>query len=302
MDQAQTKPNRNMKRRDFIQTAALAAVGTMGLSSWSPGARYKVGIQLYTLRDVIFKDTDGTLKQLADLGYQELEAFGYNNGMLFGKKAKEFGDYVKSLGMNLSSGHYALGKSEKTKANKGTMLNEWERAVTDAKDAGQEFMVLAYLQDDERKTIDDYKWVCEKLNRAGEVCNKNGIRMQYHNHAFEFDKIDNQIPFDLMLKELDPKLVGMEMDLYWATFANVNPVDYFNKYPGRFEQWHLKDMDKTERKKNADLGNGSIDFKQLLTYAKQAGLKHAYVEHDSYPSSSWESVKADIGYAKKLLE
>ena len=161
---------------------------------------------------------------------------------------------------------------------------------------------MAYLQDDERKTLDDYKFACEKLNWAGEICKKNGIRMQYHNHAFEFDKIDNQTPFDLMLKEIDPKLVGMEMDLYWIAFANVDPADYFKKFPGRFEQWHMKDMDKVDRKKNADLGNGSMDFKKLLTYGKQAGLKHVYVEHDSYPASSWESVKADIGPAKKLLE
>ncbi len=291
-----------MKRREFIQTTAMAAVGSVALSSWSPAAKYKVGIQLYTLRDVIFKETNATLKQLSELGYQELEAFGYNNGMLFGMKAKEFGDYVKSLGMTLTSGHYALGKSERMKAAKGTLLNEWERAVTDAKEAGQEFMVLAYLQDDERKTLDDYKFACEKLNWAGEICKKNGIRMQYHNHAFEFDKIDNQTPFDLMLKEIDPKLVGMEMDLYWIAFANVDPADYFKKFPGRFEQWHMKDMDKVDRKKNADLGNGSMDFKKLLTYGKQAGLKHVYVEHDSYPASSWESVKADIGPAKKLLE
>ena len=103
MDQTQTKPNRNMKRRDFIQTAALATVGTMALSSWSPAAKYKVGIQLYTLRDVIFKDTDGTLKQLAALGYQELEAFGYNNGMLFGMKAKELDRSMCSMRKHVSS-------------------------------------------------------------------------------------------------------------------------------------------------------------------------------------------------------
>lgn len=291
-----------MNRRKFIQTSTLAVAGTATFTSMafpSP-ASSKIGIQLYTLRDVIFKDAKGVLKQLADLGYQELETFGYNDGMLFGMKAKEFGDYVKSLGMSVPSGHYSLGKSERSKARKGTILNDWERAVTDAKEVGQEYMVLAHLADDERKTLDDYKFVCEKLNTAGELCKKNGVRMNYHNHAFEFDKFGDQLPYDFMLTELDPKLVGMEMDMYWTTFAERNPVDYFEKYPGRFEQWHLKDMDKTDRKKNADLGTGSIDFKKLLSYASLAGLKHAYLEHDSFPKSSWESVKADIVYAKTL--
>lgn len=291
-----------MNRREFISASTLAVAATAafnGLAFPLPANR-KIGIQLYTLRDVIFKDAKSVLKQLSDLGYQELETFGYNDGMLFGMKVKEFGEYVKTLGMSVPSGHYALGKAERSKAMKGTILNEWERAVNDAKEVGQEYMVLAYLADDERKTLDDYKFVCEKLNRAGELCKKNNVRMNYHNHAFEFDKIGDQVPYDLMLAELDPKLVGMEMDMYWTTFAGKNPVDYFKKYPGNFEQWHLKDMDKADRKKNADLGTGSIDFRQLLSYASLAGLKHAYLEHDTYPKSSWESVKADIIYAKTL--
>ena len=291
-----------MKRRTFIQTGALAIAGmaaSKGFGFVLPGGR-KTGIQLYTLRDVIFKDARGVLKQLADLGYQELETFGYNDGMLFGMKAKEFGDYVKSLGMTVPSGHYAFGKSERSKAMKGTILNDWERAVADAKEVGQEYMALAYLADDERKTLDDYKFVCEKVNQSAEVCKKYGVRMNYHNHAFEFDKFGDVVPYDMMLTQLDAKLVGMEMDMYWTTYAEKNPVDYFKKYPGRFEQWHLKDMDKTDRKKNADLGTGSIDFKQLLTHAKLAGLKHTYLEHDTFPKSSWESVKADIVYAKTL--
>ena len=292
-----------MKRRDFIQTGALALAGTAALTgtAFSFPASRKIGIQLYTLRDVISKDASGVLKQLSELGYQELETFGYNDGMLFGMKAKEFGSYVKSLGMSVPSGHYAYGKMERTKNMKGTILNEWERAVADAKEVGQEYMVLAYLGAEERVTMDDYKVVCEKLNGAGEICKKYGIRMNYHNHDFEFNKIDNQVPYHLMLSSLDPKLVGMEMDMYWTIFAGEQPLDYFKKYPGRFEQWHLKDMDKTDRKKNADLGTGSIDFKQLLAQSSQAGLKHAYLEHDTYPKSSWDSVKADVIYAKTLL-
>ncbi len=163
-------------------------------------------------------------------------------------------------------------------------------------------MVIAYLNADERVTLDDYKFVCDNLNKGGEMCNKYGLRLNYHNHDFEFAKIDGQVPFDMMLSKVDPKLVGIELDLYWTVFAGMNPMDYFMKYPGRFEQWHIKDMDKTDRKRNAIAGTGSIDFKALLAHADHAGLKHWYMEHDTYPvgMTSTESVKADIVYLKTL--
>src|SRR5882757_23956 len=188
-----------MKRREFIQTGALAVVGTMALPSIAMAANRKVGVQLYTIRDMIGKDKDtkGVLKQVADLGYKEIETFGYGDGMLFGMKAKEFGDYVKSLGMQVTSGHYQLGKNERTSAIKGSILNDWERAVADAKGIGQEYMAVAYLNADERKTLDDYKFVIDKMNKAGEVCKKYGVRLQYHNHDFELEKIDGQIPYDV---------------------------------------------------------------------------------------------------------
>jgi len=291
-----------MKRSEFIQRSALAAVGLLALPSIATAANRKVGVQLYTIRDMIGKDKDtkGVLKQVADLGYKEIETFGYNDGMLFGIKAKEFGDYVKSLGMQVTSGHYQLGKNERTAAMKGTILNDWERAVADAKSMGQEFMAIAYLNADERKTLDDYKFVCEKMNAAAEVCKKYGVKLQYHNHDFELEKLDGQIPYDLMLTQLDSRLISMELDLFWMIYAGYQPVDYFKKYPGRFEQWHVKDMDKADKKKNANVGTGSIDFKPIFAQAKLAGMKHFYVEHDNVPVSSMESIKEGIQYARTL--
>jgi len=263
-----------MKRRQFIQASSAALAGMMVLPAFATSSGQKIGLQLYTLRDVINKDPKGVLKQVSDLGYEELEAYSYRDGLLFGMKAKEFGDYVRSLGMRTTSGHYSLGKAERMKDIKGTLTNDWERAVADAKEIGQEYMILAFLMPEERKTLDDYKQVCEILNKAGEVCKRYGIRIGYHNHDFEFVKIDNQVPYFLMLSELDPKLVSMELDLYWSTYAEYPPVELFKKYPGRFEQWHLKDMDKTDRKKNANVGTGSIDFSQILASASLAGMKH----------------------------
>jgi sugar phosphate isomerase/epimerase len=286
-----------MNRREFIQTTSLAALGA-SLNSFAFLDKKKVGLQLYSLRDIVPQDPKGVLKKVADFGYKELEAYSYDDGKIFGLKYKEFSDYAKGLGMSVTSGHYPLGKSEKKKMVKGSVMNEWERAVGDAKAVGQEFMVVPYLELDERN---DYKGVCEALNEAGEVCNKYGIRLNYHNHEFEFEQFEGQLAYHLMLKELDPKLVGMEMDLYWMHVANQSPVEYFEKYPGRFEQWHVKDMDKTNPKQQVDVGTGRIDFKSIFAKAKQSGLKHFYIEQEAYPVSSIDSVEKCIWNLKKMI-
>jgi sugar phosphate isomerase/epimerase len=287
-----------MKRREFIQQSALATAGAFVLSSFTLAQKKKIGLQLYSLRDVIGNDVKGVLEKVAKFGYKELEAYSYNDGKIFNLKYKEFADLVKSLGMKVTSGHHLLGKSESNKAMKGTLMNDWERAVVDAKEVGQEFMVIAYLNADERTSLDDYKKNCEALNKGGELCKKNGIRLNYHNHEFEFEKFDGVVAYDLMLKELDPKLVGMEMDLYWVNYAQKNPLDYFAKYPGRFEQWHVKDMDKLDPKKQVNVGTGRIDFQSIFAKAKQAGLKHFYIEQEAYPVSSMLSIEENIKVVK----
>lgn len=288
-----------MKRRDFIQTSALAVAGLTLLPSFTLANKKKIGLQLYSLRDRMPNDPKGTLKAVAEMGYKEVETYGYNDGKLFGLSAKEFSDYARSLGLKIPSGHYGTGQV--LPEAKGTLVKDWERAVADAKEMGQEYMIIAWLHPSERKSLDDYKKVCELINKNAEVCKKYGIRIGYHNHEFEFEKIDDQVPYDLMLNQLDKNLVSMELDLYWTTYANVNPVDYFSKYPGRFEQWHVKDMDKADPKKQVDVGTGRIDFKSLFAKAKLSGLKHFYIEQEQYPSSSTESIRNSITNFKKLV-
>jgi sugar phosphate isomerase/epimerase len=283
-----------MKRRDFIQRSAMAA-SVLALPSFlhaESAKKAKIGLQLYTLRDTITKDPKGVLQKVASFGYKELETFAYRDGQIFGLPFAEFGKFVKGLGMQVTSGHYPL---ELIKSDK------WEQAVTDAKAVGQTHMVMPYLQDKDRKSLDDYKSVCAALNKAAEVCKKYKIDFGYHNHAFEFDKMDGQIPYDLMLKELDPKQVSMELDLFWIIKAGYDPLTYFAKYPGRFNQWHVKDMDKTDSTRNANVGNGSIDFKPIFAKAKLAGLQHYYIEHDNWPGAPIDSVEQDIKYLKTIL-
>lgn len=283
-----------MRRRQFLQTSAVAAAGVLAMPSWLQAAKGKnsIGLQLYSLRDTITKDPKGVLQKVASFGYKELETFGYGDGKIFGMPFAEFGSFVKDLGMKVVSGHYGLD------IVKG---DAWEKAVTDAKAIGQEYLVVPWLQESERKSIDDYKRVCETLNKASEVVKKNGLKFGYHNHAFEFQQLEGQVPFDVMLAELDPKKVGMEMDIYWVVNAGYDPIKYFEKYPGRFDQWHVKDMDKSDRQKNADVGTGTIDWKAIFAKAKKSGMKHFYIEQESYPGAPIDSVENSIKYLKTIL-
>jgi sugar phosphate isomerase/epimerase len=282
-----------MKRREFVNKSAFLAAGLLSLPSCIKASSGigPLGLQLYALRDSLPKDPKGVLRRVADFGYKELETFSYADGQIFGMPFADFGSYVKDLGMEVTSGHYSLDVATSGK---------WEKAVDDAKSIDQKYMVIAYLDASIRKSLDDYKSICKKLNAAGAVCNDKGIRFGYHNHAFEFERIDGEIPFDVMLSEVDPKYVGMEMDIYWVVRGGADPLQYFEKYPGRFEQWHVKDMDKNNKDKNANVGAGTIDFKQIFTKAKQSGMKHWYVEHDTYPAAPIDSVQADAAYLKTL--
>lgn len=283
-----------MNRREFVQTASFTAVGMLSLPTFLAAGKRKnaIGLQLYTLRDTIPNDPKGVLQKVAGFGYKELEAYSYSNGKIFGMDYTEFNKFVQGLGMTVTSGHYGLDQI------KG---DTWKRAVEDAKKNGQKFMVLPYIGEEHRKTIDGYKSIIADMNAAGEVCNQFGVRFGYHNHAFEFEAVDGQTPYDLMLKELDPKKVGMEMDIFWVVNAGRDPLKYFQQYPGRFEQWHVKDMDKADRNRNADVGTGSIDWKSIFANAKQSGLRHFYVEQESYPGAPIDSAAASAKYLKTIL-
>ena len=282
-----------MKRRAFVQSTAVAAAGLFLLPRCSSTAGNKSpGLQLYTLRDTIMGDPKGVLQKVAAFGYEKLETFAYRDGKIYGMEFSEFGKFVKDLGMKVTSGHYGLDQAKS---------DGWEKAIADAKAIGQDYMVVPYLQESDRPSIDAYKGICESLNKAGEICNKNGVHFGYHNHAFEFAAMEGQVPFDVMLAELDPKLVHIEMDIFWVVNAGQDPLSYFEKYPGRFEQWHVKDMDKNDRMRNADVGTGSIDWKPIFAKAGESGMKHFYVEQETYPGEPIDSVGASITNLKEIL-
>jgi sugar phosphate isomerase/epimerase len=280
--------SQKVSRKDFLKTSALAmaAVLTPGLDVFAKPAK-TVGLQLYTLRDLLPKDLDGTLKKVAEIGYKEVELFGYSDGKFFGKTPAQFSALLKSLGLSAPSGHYTTGNTMPNA--KGTLKKDWKRAVDDAATLGQKYMVCAYLFPEERK-MDDYKRHVDLFNKSAEVCKAAGIQFAYHNHDFEFKPMGGQLPYDLILKGTDPNLVKMELDLYWASFAGQDPVALFKKHPGRFPLWHIKDMAKTKEREFAEVGLGSINFQRIFDAKKTAGLTHYFVEQDICKRPPLESI------------
>lgn len=289
------KSTENVSRRSFIKAGALLMATPM-LSNWEMKAQSKIGLQLYTLRNELSKDLEGTLKKVAAIGYKEVELFGYTDGKFFGKTTKEFKAMLKSLGLDPVSGHYGAGVEKKDV--KGTLSNDWQRAVDDAAELGQKYVNCAYLTDGERKSIDDYKKYVDLFNKSGEVAKKAGLQFGYHNHDFEFKKMDGQLPYDL-IASTDPDLVKLELDLYWIVKAGLDPVDLFKKYPGRFPLWHVKDMDKGDQS-FAEVGTGSIDFKKIFDARKIAGMTHFFVEQDMAKRPPVEAIEISFKNVTKM--
>ena len=278
-------------RRSFIKQSSILSLAAFANPSSFLFKQHAIGLQLYTLRDTIFKDPKGDIAKVAALGYNEVESFGYRDGKYFGLSPAEFATLLKNNNLSHPSGHYMLAG----------LSNNWEKAVEDAVTAGQQYMTVAYLLDTERKTIDDYKKIASQFNKAAETCKKANIQFAYHNHDFEFVDMGGQKGYDILLKETDAQLVKFELDLYWISFAGLNPVDMFKANPGRFPLWHVKDMDKTPKRFFTEVGNGSIDFKKIFAAAKTAGMQHFFVEQDVCPGSPFVSIEKSINYIKKNL-
>ncbi|HZL11705.1 MAG TPA: sugar phosphate isomerase/epimerase [Prolixibacteraceae bacterium] len=275
-------------RRRFLKTTAAFAAVTMVFPMTACAQEKKtIGLQLYTVRDKIQQDLKGTLEKLAQIGYNSVEAAGYNvaDGTFYGMEPKAFINLLNSLGMPMNSSHTVFE------------LDSAEKVIADAAATGAKYIIYPYLSDQFRTDLDGWKATAEKFNKMGEIAKKNGIQFGYHNHAFEFEKMEDQIPYDLLLTETDPSLVTFEMDLYWVTRGGQNPLDYFKKYPGRFQLWHVKDMVKTEDMFFAPVGSGRMDFASIFAEKESAGMKYFFVEQDSFKDlDSLESAEMSYKY------
>lgn len=275
---------RQLQRRRFLQSSAtlgLAATVPWSLSSAQSRKVERVGLQLYTLRNEMSEDFAGTLARVAELGFKEMEFAGY-----MGHSAAQVRGMLDANGLTSPASHIQL------QAIRDNLNGEIDTALT----LGQKYIVVPILPPNER-TIVDYHRHAEALNRAGEVCKAAGLKMGYHNHDFEFAIVQGQRPYDILVEETDPALVAMELDLFWISKAGIDPVEYINKYPGRFTMLHVKDMDTLGRM--ADVGKGTIKFAELFSRVDTGGFEHYFVEHDN-PGNGLVSIAFSIYTVRNL--
>lgn len=284
-------------RRDFIKKSSLFS----SMLFLEPSELFKkdrlIGVQLYTVRNEIFKDPKSTLAKIASIGYKSVETFGYGNGKWFGLNAQAFGEELKKNGLVSPSGHTSPGSM----FLKEGWESGWQKTVEDAKVIGQEYVVIPYLEEPHRKSLDNFRKIAQGLNKAAETAKAAGLKLAYHNHDFEFDPLEGSSGFEILITETDPKLVNFELDLYWVAKAGKKPLELFKQHAGRFPMWHVKDMDNTEKKFFTEVGNGTINFKEIFSKARQSGMKYFFVEQDVCPGSPLDSIEKSYNYLKNNL-
>jgi sugar phosphate isomerase/epimerase len=281
-----------MNRRRFLRTTALAAgtaaMGVPGRATPLPPAPIKtVGLILSGgLGKEMQRDAAGTLQKLAEMGYEELEFGG-----TYGQSPAELRKTLDGLGLRNVAGGSSMSQ----------LIKDLDGMLEEANQLGRRYVVCYWPWTDsgENKTLDDFRRTAERFNEMGEKCRQAGLRFAFHNHDKEFKPTEGQIPYHIFLRETDPALVTMELDLYWITKGGGQPLDFFRQYPGRFELWHVKDMDKTPAAGMTTVGQGIIDFPALFAQARQAGMKHFFVEHDN-PPDAMQFARDSYRYLKTL--
>ncbi len=295
-----------MDRRIFIKNSGLAVAGIMlAAPHFDMAKRHRFGIQLYSVRDDMKKDPLSTLKELAKMGYHYVEGYGYSNRKWQGASdLKQMKMLLAESGLTMPSAHFVL-KSTDFDKTKGDFTDDFKRMMEDALAVGQKYFVSSSIIKEDKENLDAFKSLCGVMNKTGELFNKNGLKLGYHNHEFEFDKLGSETMFDTMLKEVDAKNLTIEMDMGWVVYANQNPIDWFTKYPKRFELSHMKDGNKrgtTDNKhKSCIIGQGDVDFKGVLANRKLAGLKMLIVEIEDYVVSPLADAKSCLDNFKKLV-
>lgn len=254
-----------------------------------PKEKY-IGLQLYSLRDDIKKDLVGTIEKVGKMGYKFVEAAGYSDGKFYGMEPKAFKKLLKENGLDFVGSHAGAHLTDK-KGSLEDALKWWEQCIDAHKKAGCEYIVKPSMGGYPYTSLEALKANCDYFNKVGEMCNKAGLRFGYHNHANEFKKMEGTdiVIYDYMLENTDADKVMYQLDLYWIYRGEKNANDYFAKYPGRFENFHMKDV--------AELGaSGEIDFKAALADAEKAGVKYLVVEVERYNFEPTESVKKSFDF------
>jgi sugar phosphate isomerase/epimerase len=305
---------KSQSRRDFLRVSAAGALGAIVVSQYGcrnaskPAQQaseavpvdpksFGIGLQLYTIRDAMKADVPGSLKKVSDTGYKYLELAGYADGKFYGYEPAEFKKIVNDLGMDILSSHTQVEAQ-------GITLENAKKMAEDHAKLAVKYCIQPWVVEEARTTLASYKKMVADWNKVGGIMKESGIQFGYHNHNFEFDTVEGKIPYyDIMLAELDKDLVTMELDLFWTTKAGQNIVEIFNKYPGRFQLFHMKDMFTQEppyyttvgEDDFAPVGAGLINFREILAAKEIAGMKYMVVEEDlSKIGQPFEDIKTSI--------
>lgn len=287
-----------ISRRRFMTRAGAFASAALVLPLQRQ--RYKLGLQLFTVRAAMRQDLDGTLKRIAGIGYEELETYGFDPEGIryYGLEARAFTQRLKDLNLTTPSGHYDLNRYVNTGIDE--LKRYVDRCIEGARALGQSYITWPLIDPDSR-TLDKFKVVAERLNVAGEQARKAELQLAYHNHDFEFIDQNGQRGYDIIMKETDPALVKLQMDLYWVARASQTPNDLFRRAPGRFVMWHVKDVHKVSRD-YTEVGNGTIDFTKIWPDAELAGLKHFFVEQGgNFTYDPIRSITDSAEYVRRVL-
>ena len=295
----------NMNRRKFIETSgALGILSLLPLSciSMIEQPKYKLGYQLYSVRDRMAVDPVNTLKALKLMGYEDFETYGFDSekGLFYGYKSLEFKQILDDLNLTVSSGHY--GFSPFLEKSEDDLKRFVDQCITGAKALNSKYITWPWIAPEQR-TIENFKLMSGMLNLIGEQVTKAGLGFAYHNHGYEFEDHEGENGFEIIMRETDPALVKLQMDMYWVLHSSkFTPKELVAKQPGRYVMWHIKDMDKQTRD-YSELGNGSIDYVDTLPDPVLSGLEYYFIEQGgNFLENSMKSAADSAQYFKEHLQ
>jgi sugar phosphate isomerase/epimerase len=299
---------KQITRRSFMQSSAmLAASAALANVPNFLKVEKPIGIQLYSLRDDI-KDgyIEDVLKGIAKIGYQFVEGYGYDpkTNKIFDKSPSEFKKLLKENELKMTSSHFVVTTAHYDTAKKD-LTDDFKKVVEASQSMGQRFLISPFTIESDRKDADGVKKLCEVLNKAGEYCKSQATPLQfgYHNHEFEFKTQFGGVPmFDMMMDQLNPENVTMELDLCWVVFGGRSAVDLFQKYPGRFTLAHFKDLTEEGKRETAIVGEGVVDFEEILKNMRKGGIRQIIVELEDYKKSPMDDVKVCYKNLRKMLD
>lgn len=272
--------------------AGIVAFMTLSFSGCAPAPKEKfIGLQLYSVRDDMKKDVPGTVAKVGEMGYKFVEAAGYAEGKFYGMSLADFKELCETSGLQFLGSH--TGQDVPDSANWESTMAWWDETIEAHAAAGVKWIVQPWMGQTGYESLDGLKRYCEYFNAVGEKCNANGIRFGYHNHANEFTtEFEGKPVYDWMLELTDPQKVMFQLDLYWIVEGGKDPLDYFNRYPGRFELWHIKDKE--------ELGaSGMMDFESIFAAREISGAEYGIVEVEQYNFEPLVSCEKSLEFLKE---